>query len=197
MANVAHKDLTGSDLHEPKGIGTATNGQVYIANGSGSGSWTTINAVDNFSTKYLIASDVKSAGTNGGSYSSGAPVTRTLNTITNNISGASLSSNTISLPAGTYYIQASVPGFNTGNIKSWLKNTSDNTTALTGTSEWSTNGTGTQVRSHIVGVVAIGAPKNFQVLYQSSGSDTLGLGVSSNLSGLSEVYTIIQVWKIV
>lgn len=40
MANVAHSSLTGSDLHEPKGISSATTGQVYVANGSGSGAWT-------------------------------------------------------------------------------------------------------------------------------------------------------------
>lgn len=36
-----HNTLTGSQLHEPKGVATATSGQVYTANGSGSGVWTT------------------------------------------------------------------------------------------------------------------------------------------------------------
>lgn len=35
----AHKDLTGSDLHEPKGVANAAAGTVYTANGNGSGSW--------------------------------------------------------------------------------------------------------------------------------------------------------------
>jgi len=35
----AHADLTGSDLHEPKGVSGATSGQVYVANGGGSGAW--------------------------------------------------------------------------------------------------------------------------------------------------------------
>ena len=39
MANVAHSTLSGADLHEPKGIGTAVNNTVYVANGSGSGAW--------------------------------------------------------------------------------------------------------------------------------------------------------------
>lgn len=34
-----HSSLTDPELHEPKGASTATAGQVYIANGSGSGSW--------------------------------------------------------------------------------------------------------------------------------------------------------------
>lgn len=37
-----HKDLTGADLHEPKGVSSATSGQVYEADGAGSGVWTTL-----------------------------------------------------------------------------------------------------------------------------------------------------------
>ena len=39
MPNVQHSSLTGTDLHEPKGVAAATNNSVYVANGSGSGSW--------------------------------------------------------------------------------------------------------------------------------------------------------------
>lgn len=39
MANVSHASLTGSQLHEPKGVTSAALGTVYVANGSGSGSW--------------------------------------------------------------------------------------------------------------------------------------------------------------
>jgi len=39
MANVLHKNLTGSDLHEPKGAASANDLEVYVANGSGSGAW--------------------------------------------------------------------------------------------------------------------------------------------------------------
>ena len=34
-----HKDLTGVDLHEPKGAASAAAGTVYVADGLGSGSW--------------------------------------------------------------------------------------------------------------------------------------------------------------
>lgn len=34
-----HRNLTGASLHEPKGAATATAGQVYIADGAGSGTW--------------------------------------------------------------------------------------------------------------------------------------------------------------
>lgn len=39
MANVVHSALTDPNLHEPKGIAAAPAGQVYIADGAGSGDW--------------------------------------------------------------------------------------------------------------------------------------------------------------
>lgn len=44
----AHADLTGADLHESKGVASASANTVYVANGSGSGSWTkvTSSAID-------------------------------------------------------------------------------------------------------------------------------------------------------
>ena len=34
-----HRDLTGDELHEPKGIDSASDGDVYVADGGGSGNW--------------------------------------------------------------------------------------------------------------------------------------------------------------
>jgi len=39
MADIEHSTLTGSALHEPKGVAAAVAGTVYTANGSGSGAW--------------------------------------------------------------------------------------------------------------------------------------------------------------
>lgn len=39
MADVQHSSLTDPQLHEPKGISTADDGAVYVANGAGSGDW--------------------------------------------------------------------------------------------------------------------------------------------------------------
>ena len=43
MATIQHSLLTSTDLHEPKGISTASSGEVYVADGTGSGSWTDLN----------------------------------------------------------------------------------------------------------------------------------------------------------
>jgi hypothetical protein len=52
-----HKDLTGADLHEPKGADTAASGTVYVANGLGSGVWTGKNA-DLFNANYMSDSQL-------------------------------------------------------------------------------------------------------------------------------------------
>jgi hypothetical protein len=36
---IQHKLIADADLHEPKGIASAVSGKVYVANGTGSGSW--------------------------------------------------------------------------------------------------------------------------------------------------------------
>lgn len=40
-----HKNLTGADLHEPKGADTALSGYVYVSNGTGSGVWTLASSI--------------------------------------------------------------------------------------------------------------------------------------------------------
>jgi microcystin-dependent protein len=49
--------MTGADLHEPKGIGEATSGQVYQADGSGSGTWVSL------ANQRLVGEVVDYAGT--------------------------------------------------------------------------------------------------------------------------------------
>lgn len=40
-----HRNLTGADLHEPKGADTALAGRVYVSDGAGSGSWTDASSI--------------------------------------------------------------------------------------------------------------------------------------------------------
>lgn len=50
-----HKDLTGADLHEPKGVELASPHTVYLANGVGGGSWAKVPAagIDDTSVRNL------------------------------------------------------------------------------------------------------------------------------------------------
>lgn len=75
MANVSHSTLTGADLHEPKGVSGAASGTVYIANGSGSGSWGSIATSLNFTG--MIADFVTPTAPTGWLECTGAAVSRT------------------------------------------------------------------------------------------------------------------------
>jgi len=66
-----HSTLTGANLHEPKGVASATNGQIYLANGSGSGVWTDSNTIASASEYAMIY-------TAGGTTASAAITTATL-----------------------------------------------------------------------------------------------------------------------
>ena len=39
---IQHNLITGTDLHEPKGVAAAAANKVYVANGSASGAWSTL-----------------------------------------------------------------------------------------------------------------------------------------------------------
>jgi len=45
LADIQHSAIPDGQRHEPKGISTATNKQVYIANGSASGAWSKVGPI--------------------------------------------------------------------------------------------------------------------------------------------------------
>ena len=52
MANIQHKDIPDAQLHEPKGVVSALDSQLYVANGGGSGVWRKLQEADmDFSDK--------------------------------------------------------------------------------------------------------------------------------------------------
>jgi len=89
---------------------------------------------------------------------------RVLNTVTvNEISGASLSSNQITLPAGTYKIRATVPSFKVNVNVSRLYNITDGTLQEMGTFENShQNGYGNST-SIVLAYFTIGSTKTFGI----------------------------------
>jgi len=148
--------------------------------------------------KYILIVDEKPAHTTGGTFAAGAWRTRTLNTIRNNDDNiAALNNNRITLPAGTYIIECSAPALYVKFHQARLQNITDNVTVVAGTSEMSTNSTvAVSNRSCINAVVTIDSPKVFEIQHYCSDSlSTDGFGASAD-TGLSEVYTIFQAWKV-
>lgn len=142
--------------------------------------------------------DEKPAGTNGGTFNNSVWETRTLNTVAHSAgTDVSLSSNQITMVAGTYKIVASAPGFKVGTHKTRFQNITDATTALVGTSEHGdTSANSSQTRSFIMGTITIASTKTFEFQHQcnSQGLNT-GLGDPSGFSTV-EVYAQIMISKI-
>ena len=154
-------------------------------------------------TNFAIFSHELSAGSEGGSATSGSFSTRTLNTtILNTISGASLASNVITLPAGNYIVEAT--GCFQGSIqraKHRFYNTTDSATVATSlNAEGVTSATASNQNGFIqnlVGYFEITASKNFEFQYAVSSTDnTDGLGGAANLHSALEVYAVVKLQKV-
>lgn len=159
--------------------------------------------IPNGLSNFLHIQDQKPSGTGGGSYPASQFSTRVLNTIlTNNIIGASLASNIITLPAGKYYIEAygSAVGDNghVQNSKVKIRNVTDNTDLLIGSSE-SINviGTGSLLSSssRVSGIIELVDSKNIKLdqWFTYAVSYSGGVGISS---GVVEVFAEIKIWKV-
>ena len=148
--------------------------------------------LDNFQD-VAIFNETQAQNTNGGTFTSGAWTKRTLNTtVVNNITGCSIASSVITLPAGTYSINVTAPATLINRHQIRLQNTTDATTTLTGTSEFNQ---GYQTRSVIIGVFTITGTKTFEIQHRcESTRATDGLGVAANFT--SEVYTVVQITRI-
>lgn len=148
--------------------------------------------------KYAKISDTKAANTNGGTFTASAWQTRTLNTEDSDADGiVSISSNQFTLQAGTYRIYASAPAYAVDRHKAKLRNISDGSDQIIGTTEFvGTSGGQPQTRSIISGQFTIASAKTFEIQhYCTTTSATNGFGVAANV-GVSEVYTIVELWKV-
>lgn len=207
MPDIEHSTLTGSEIHEPKGADTANEGEVYIADGLGSGDFAKISqdsclfSANPFGQALLYVREEQTSGTAGGTFTSGSWQTRTLNTsVTNEISGASLGSNQITLPAGTYFIWARAPGRGGDSHahKAKLRNVTDNSDTLIGSNAgYSGVNVSTQTDSIVLGRFTIAAEKDFELQHRTSVTTaTSGLGLATSF-GVNEVYTEVMIWRIV
>lgn len=146
----------------------------------------------------LHVRDVKASGTDGGSSVASTWTARALNTtVLNTITGASLATDQITLPAGTYDIEATSP---VGTLSSdytalvRLQNITDGTTTLESPNLRQYAGRGTAT---VRGRFTIAAPKVFEVQYWvSTALATSGLGAAASIGGRSEIYAEALIRKV-
>lgn len=147
----------------------------------------------------LHVADERSSGTAGDSLSATNYVTRTLNTVkTNTISGASVASNTITLPAGTYFFDVTAQASDCGSNHIRLRNTTDSSTALMGSTGWvGYPGAHSSITapSILMGQVTITSPKSFQIQHYCKEYSGTG-GVPSTDGTEKEIYLNVIIRKI-
>jgi hypothetical protein len=175
----ASNTLTRTTVLDSSNAGAAVNfgaGTKRVTLSQVSGSIQAANGV-------LHVRDEKSAGSDGGTFTAGAWQTRTLNTvITNTISGASLSSNQITLPAGIYDVQARAPGHQVETHQTRLQNITDAVTVILGTTVRSraTSATDGSADSTLLARLELTTTKVFELQHRcNTTGTTFGFGVGN------------------
>lgn len=142
--------------------------------------------------------DQKAANTDGGSGST-SYATRTLNTeVHNSITGASLSSNQVTLPTGTYLAEGRCPALRVNGHKCRLYNATAASVIAYGTSEFGAVGTGSIVQtwSTVVTKFVLASASAVQLEHAlqntTNGAD---YGLAVNKTGV-EVYSTLKIWKL-
>ena len=152
--------------------------------------------------KYAQFHDQKSAETNAGTFTSGAWRDRDITTeVIDADNIASLSSNQITLVAGTYRIEAFVPGFNVNRHKAKLVQVSGSSFSdVIGTADYSHTSAPNQTFSKIFANLTLGAETVFKIQHQCQSTKTDdGFGISNSYNFTDdtvEIYTVVRIWKI-
>lgn len=181
---------SGNNISVPNGMGINVNNTEVLEIGS-----TGIIAQQ----PYWNIVDQKASGTNGGTFTSGAWQTRDLNTTigSNTIIGSSLSFNRFTLPSGTYRIFARCPGSQVNYHKGKLRNITDSSDVLIGSSNFNLVGSGNGTDSIINGLFTISAQKTFEIQHYCTANGTnTGFGHATAISGINEIYTTVELWKL-
>ncbi len=148
---------------------------------------------------FLKVSDRKAAGTSGGGVSTDYTYNdRTLNTIdVNTIDGATLASNIVSLPAGTYDVIGRAPCYAGNSHSLGLYNVTDAAMLLLGPNARAE--TNTQTDATVYGQFTIASTKQFKLQHyiENAGSGIISrLGLTHNRTGKLDVYAELMIRKI-
>jgi uncharacterized delta-60 repeat protein len=147
-----------------------------------------------------ILKEEQSSGVNGGTFTSGAWQTRTLNTINGNLDKVSLSSNQFTLQPGTYEIYADAPAYNVNQHQIRLYNVTDSVAQAYGSSELANNNNLTlsspTTHSHLRHFLYVPVAKTFRIEHRAATTESNdGFGLAGGF-GNTEVYTQVRIESI-
>jgi len=145
---------------------------------------------------YAFLEGSYASGVQEGGCTTGTWTTRVVNaTISSSGSAISLNASQITLTPGSYHVFASAGGRALGTHRIRLRNISDNSDALVGTSEESNVADTVTIRSFVNGVITITASKTFEVQHRCQTTYAGAYGYPSTF-GINEVYTTVQIRRI-
>ena len=170
-------------------VGASGLAVVIGVSGGGGGGSGTLN-------DYICIQDQKTQNTPGGTFTSGAWLTRDLNTIQSDDGGhASVASNQITLAAGTYTCRIVCPAYCVNENQAKLYNVTDAADILLGTTHY-TNATNYNAGySFVQGKFTLAAQKVLEVRHRCGSTQaTNGMGTLCNFG--TEVYTVAEFWRV-
>jgi hypothetical protein len=185
--------VSGATVQQYQSVISPADGRTYrriAAAGSGTTDPSSdgANYVDltSHATLYMKVSERYGSGTQAPLFS-GTTIVRSLNTVEwNDVPGASLASNTVTLPAGTYEVSIRAPAYGSSNHQAWLRNLTDLSSPLIGSSSYSSATNASTTDSVVSGRFTISATKQFQVYHYAGGGNRAGQSVGNSIN--SEVY---------
>ncbi len=184
----------GGGLTIPSGETLSVDGTITIPNATASNQPVALGQQPLLATAYFHAQEQQPSTVAGGTNIVGVNI-RVLNTIlTNTISGASLASNQVTLPAGSYYVRASAPAYACGEVKLSLYNVSTSAYLLIGTAEIASN----SAKSFVSGIITLASTQTLELsMYCTGGPQNgSGLGYPTDQPGIVEVYSDIEIWQL-
>lgn len=147
---------------------------------------------------YALIREEQVQNTGGGTFTSGAWRTRTLNTeVTDTGADVSLSSNQMTLAAGTYEIAAYAPATQVGGHQARLYNVTDAAVVILGSSGHGNSAGDYAGNDHsvIVGRFTIAAGKALEIQHKCvTTCADVGFGYQANIS--TEIYTVVELRRV-
>jgi hypothetical protein len=141
-----------------------------------------------------IFNETQSSATSGGNATSGSYAKRTLNTtVVNEITGCSLATSEVTLPAGTYYAVGYTPAYGVGQMQNRLFNVTDSAVIQYGTAAPS------YVGANNIGLLyahfTLAASKAVALQMRVEATTTNGLGLAGGF-GNDNVFSVLIITKV-
>jgi hypothetical protein len=143
---------------------------------------------------FMVVSYEVGSTTDGGTATGGSFQTRPLNTINyNGITGASLASNAVTLPAGNYLVNACASAFLVNQFRLRIRNTTASTNLVLGILN---EAAGIENNGYLSGQFTLSGTSTIELqMYCQTTRGGDGMGTNGGSGGVNAVYAVMQLIK--